>query len=432
MFQRTTGGADGRHRAFFEDAGEVRQVWALRHDGDLFFLPVGGVDQQIRDDAHAGRLICPYPGCPDPRFIARGGRRRRHHFAHKIAGVEHRTATGWRFQALLMLKDWCSRRYPQLEIDIDESQGSLRVRSPRSGRAVWLTVTYDRRHELEAGRQLLVGHSPVLLLPRQEVNGAPGRWWCGNGRLVGDLIADRGWALAVNPQERLIATMVRREIARAVGLVRDHSRHPLLCAVDDLDRVRLAEDGLHTEASDAVDRELARRHAAEARRAAAEARLAKQRATEAEAARRKAAESDRERAEIAARRALHPRPTERIKALGPHEPHAQPIPEPGTPQQIHTERDWPSDLATLRLLLGDEDLARRLERPLSTDAPCDLPAAEWHLMAALEFRKRGDGAHPAAIRAVLTCNGCGFTLTREAIAGVMQAVRAARSTPDSS
>ncbi len=35
----------------------------------------------------------------------------------------------------------------------------------------------------------------------------PGRWSCGAVRLASDLIAERGWALAVNPQERVIATI---------------------------------------------------------------------------------------------------------------------------------------------------------------------------------------------------------------------------------
>src|SRR5437868_6225505 len=72
MFERATGTADDRHRQFFGSTVELRQVWARRSDGQLFYLAAGGVDEQVRADAHASRLTCPYPGCPDPRFIARG------------------------------------------------------------------------------------------------------------------------------------------------------------------------------------------------------------------------------------------------------------------------------------------------------------------------------------------------------------------------
>jgi hypothetical protein len=280
MFDHATAVADRRHRAFFDRAGEVRQVWAQRTDGTSFYLADGGVDDQVRADAHAGELSCPYPGCPDRRFIAKGGAERRHHFAHHVAGQEHRTSSASRHQALLMLADWSHRRYPHLEVELDdrEDNDSLRLYSPRADRWVRLTVTYDRRYQLPAaapGTQVLVGHSRALLLPRKEAEGPPGLWWCGEGRLVGDLVARRGWALAINPQERLIATVTTEDLGRAAGVVQDRAAGLLLCVVAELDDARLDGDGLHTAVSDAIDRERERRRAAEAaeleRRRAAEA-----------------------------------------------------------------------------------------------------------------------------------------------------------------
>ncbi len=233
-------------------------MWARRADGSLFYLAVGGVDPEVRAAASADRLTCPYPGCPGPRFIAKGGQERRHHFAHQVAGQEHRTSAGWRHQALLMLADWSARRYPHLEIDLDDREDgeSLALRSPRTGQMVRLTVTYDRRYQaagLAPAEQLLVGHSRALLLPRREADGAPGRWWCGEGRLVGDLVAERGWALAVNPQERLIATLAEAELVRGAGLVQDRMREALLCIVGELQHARLDAAGVHTPASDSID-----------------------------------------------------------------------------------------------------------------------------------------------------------------------------------
>jgi hypothetical protein len=86
------------------------------------------------------------------------------------------------------------------------------------------------------------------------------------------------------------------------------------------------------------------------------------------------------------------------------------------------DQDWPCDLDALRRLLGDEDLARRVEQPLSTDVKCDVPPAIWHLMAVLEWRKRGSHAHPLAIRAAIVQNGCGYSLTGDAIAAVLAVV----------
>src|ERR1039458_4652459 len=184
MFDQATALADPRHRAFFGREGEVRQVWARRGDGNLFYLADDAVDDEVRAVAHAGQLICPYPGCPDPRFIAKGGSERRHHFAHQEAGQEHRSTAVWHYQALLMLTDWVTGRYPHLEVTLDDSEdgAGLSIRSPRSGRVLRLTVTYDRRYQPPPpapGEQLLVGHSRALLLPRQETQATPGCWWCG-------------------------------------------------------------------------------------------------------------------------------------------------------------------------------------------------------------------------------------------------------------
>jgi hypothetical protein len=408
MFEQATATADSRHRTFFDRSGEVRQVWARRADGALFYLPDGAVDDEVRAAARAGRLTCPYPRCPDPRFIAKGGSARRHHFAHQVAGQEHRTAAAWRHQALLMLADWTARRHPHLEVELDDREEgeSLRVRSPRSGKVVRLTVTYDRRYQPPArapGEQLLLGHTRGLLLPRGEVDDEPGRWWCGEGRLVGDLVADQGRALAVNPQERLVATVADAYLAREAGLIRGRSREPLLCVVDELEHARLDADGLHTPAGDALDKALERRRAAEVER---ERRMAEAEARDRD--RRRALEAERERRRVEA--PAYPRlPTSSVA----------PQPERGRIRVIaDDEPDWPRDLGTLRRLIGDDELARRVEQPLSTDVECDVPVAVWHLMAVLEARRRGGNPHPMAVRAGIVAR-CGYALTREAIASVL-------------
>jgi hypothetical protein len=416
MFEHATAVADSRHRAFFDRAGEVRQVWARRTDGTLFYLADGGVDDQVRADAHAGELTCPYPGCPDRRFVAKGGTERRHHFAHHVAGQDHRRSSAWRHQALLMLADWSQRRYPDLEVELDDREDteSLGLRSPRTGRLVRLTVTYDRRYQLPAaapGAQLLVGHWRALLLPRKEAEGPSGLWWCGEGRLVGELVADRGWALAVNPQERLVATITTGDLARAAGVIQGRPAGLLLCVVAELEHARLDADGLHTPISDAVDQERERRRVAEA------AELERWRAAEAETERRR---------RDAEARALAFDATQRQIKLSPPADSAGELrsPRPAVPDVLaDDDPKWPTDLEALRRLLDDEDLARRVEQPLSTDVVCDVEPAIWHLMAVLEWRKRGSDAHPKAVRATIVMNGCGYSLTGDAIAAVLALAR---------
>lgn len=403
MFEQATSTADSRHRAFFDRSGEVRQVWARQADDSLFYLADGAVNAEVRAAAHAGRLTCPYPGCPDPRFIAKGGSERRHHFAHQVAGQEHRATAAWRHQALLMLADWSAQRYPDLDLELDDREDgeSLRLRSPRSGRVVRLTVTYDRRYQPPApapGEQLLLGHSRGLLLPRHEADRPARSWWCGKGRLVGDLLAEHGWALALNPQERLIATVADEDLAREADLTQDRGGGVLLCAVDELDHARLDADGLHTPASDALDKALDLRRAAEAER--------ERRIQEAQARAR-----ERSRADEAEREPWRP------EQAYPRPPAPSVAPQLMRGSVIDADQDWPSDIEALRQLLGDDELARRVEQPLPTDVDCDVEPAIWHLMAVLERRRRGDNPHPLAVRAAIVAS-CGYSLTGEAIAGV--------------
>jgi hypothetical protein len=308
-----------------------------------------------------------------------------------------------------MLTDWITGRYPHLQLTPDDD-ATLSIRSPRSGRVVRLRVTYDRRYHLPvptSGEQVLLGHSRALLLPRQEAKGAPSCWWCGEGRLTGEIIAEHGWVVAINPHGRLIATATTSELARAAHLTQDRHRIPLLCVVDELERARLDENGLHTPASDRIDQERARRRAAAAERerrvqaeARARARLAAQ-AVERAGARAAAPSSD------------YPAPT---PIQLPAEASAM-IPPP-------RDEGWPPNLDALRALLDDDELAQRLEQPLSTDLECDVSPAVWHLMAVLEWRKRGEDAHPQAIRASIVLCGCGYRLTGAAIAGAIAVARA--------
>jgi len=254
MFDQATAIFDRRHRRFFADNDEPRQVWALDRDrGQIVHLPDGAVDDAVRRACRDGRLRCPVRDCPDPRLIAKGGRQRRHHFAHKVAHIPHDSAAVLRTEAVAMLAAW-ARRYRGTDVSTSDNDelGIVSIRSRRSGRVSELAVTYDPRTEpLQTDhsptRQLLLGHTRALLLPRSEHTQQPGVWLCGDARLTRQLIYEHGAAIAVNPQQRLVATLLDTRIAHHAGLICQHpAAHPTTCIITDIDACRLDEQGAIT------------------------------------------------------------------------------------------------------------------------------------------------------------------------------------------
>jgi hypothetical protein len=93
------------------DDRETRQLYALQiedPDGELFFLADGEADV-VRAAVRAGDLVCPYPGCPQPLYVVRGGLRRRHHFAHRPGGAKHSPESWHHFSAKHLLGEWARR-----------------------------------------------------------------------------------------------------------------------------------------------------------------------------------------------------------------------------------------------------------------------------------------------------------------------------------
>jgi hypothetical protein len=82
-----------------------------------FHLEHGAIDDEVRALARSGGLVCPYPRCRDPEFIAWAAESgRRHHFAHPVAGEAHSTSEIWRYQAFLMLSTWITGTRPDLKL----------------------------------------------------------------------------------------------------------------------------------------------------------------------------------------------------------------------------------------------------------------------------------------------------------------------------
>ncbi len=251
MFEQATATYDQRHRDFFNASDEPRQVWAFDSTrGQIVYLPDDAVNDSVRDACRHGRLRCPISDCPDPRLIAKGGAERRHHFAHKVAHTRHDSVAVFRTEAIAMLAAWARRyRGAQISSRHDGTLGIVTIRSAATGNSTELAVTYDPRHEpaRTGRRQLLVGHTRALLLPRGEHPQLPGAWLCGDPRLVGRLIAEQGAALAINPKRQLVATVLTMRTAARIGVApMPATQHPTICLIDHIDDCRLDADGTIT------------------------------------------------------------------------------------------------------------------------------------------------------------------------------------------
>lgn len=251
MFEQPTATFDQRHRGFFNASDEPRQVWALDSaTAEIVYLPEHAVGETVRDACRNGRLRCPIADCPDPRLIAKGGTQRRHHFAHKIAHTRHDSAAIFRTEAVAMLAAWAQRyRGAKISTRHDGTLGIVTIRSIATGNVAELAVTYNPREDptTTAGRQLLVGHTRALLLPRTEHPQLPAAWSCGEPRLVGHLIAEQGAALAINPERQLVATVLMTPTAARIGLAPTPATgHPTICLPCQIDDCTLDADGTIT------------------------------------------------------------------------------------------------------------------------------------------------------------------------------------------
>lgn len=90
----------------------------LPDTADLIYLERGHANL-VRDDVNAGHLICPIPGCDDPRFIVRGGSKR-DHFAHKPGASGHAPETVEHHNAKHLIARWLRHHHPQATIHVDD------------------------------------------------------------------------------------------------------------------------------------------------------------------------------------------------------------------------------------------------------------------------------------------------------------------------
>ena len=190
MFEQATATVDSRHRGFFDAGrGPAGVGAASRRD------PVLSRRRRRRRGGAGGRARgsadLPVSGLPRSAVHRQGRQRAPPPLRAQVAGQEHRSTAAWRHQALLMLADWTARRYPHLEAELDDREEgeSLQLRSPRTGR-VGAADGHLRPPLPAAGTGARASSCWSALAraaaARREADGAPARWWCGEGRLVGD------------------------------------------------------------------------------------------------------------------------------------------------------------------------------------------------------------------------------------------------------
>lgn len=124
-------GQSVRHTAFREwteaALGDPRQIYAQKAGAPpgapLVFMPDGQAPL-FRAAAKSGALICPVPGCPSPRLIARAYRDKRDHFAHVRAPADKKHRRSYlRLATHRLLHEWMARQERVVKILRGEREG---------------------------------------------------------------------------------------------------------------------------------------------------------------------------------------------------------------------------------------------------------------------------------------------------------------------
>lgn len=265
-----------RHSEFKEWAeanlGDRRQVYArdrrLPDDAPLVYMPEGA-SAGFYEDAKAGYLVCPVPGCPSTELSTRGPVSRRHHFFHLHAppNAEHNREYE-RLVVQRLLHDWTNRQPLVGGVSLDEEIGgvpvSLLVELTTGARVALCYVD----HRLGAD-DWLERHSTItaygiadswLFAPRRMFLSPP-EPDPGPSEPEEGVVLDRAvfrkmrgnstWPLIINAERQEVANLIRPGggPARRLGLPAPYSPERVLHAVvSPLGRCRLTEYGVATPA----------------------------------------------------------------------------------------------------------------------------------------------------------------------------------------
>lgn len=107
----------------FAAGRDQRQLYArdtrLSGDAPLRFIREGEAER-LRAECRAGDLICPVPGCADPRYTTAGGTKRDHFRHRSLAGGVHAPETYFHFTGKHIVGEWARRQHPEAAVNVDD------------------------------------------------------------------------------------------------------------------------------------------------------------------------------------------------------------------------------------------------------------------------------------------------------------------------
>jgi hypothetical protein len=125
MILQVSAEGSSRHSGpeIFAATGERRQLFArdtdLSADAPLVRIERGQASA-LRIRARSGKLLCPMPACPDPRYTTSGGSRRDHFVHLSIRDGGHSPETWFHYTAKRLIGEWLVRRHPEVRVVVDE------------------------------------------------------------------------------------------------------------------------------------------------------------------------------------------------------------------------------------------------------------------------------------------------------------------------
>jgi len=251
------------------ELGDTRQVYArdLRapKDAPLVFMPDGQA-RRFRWAARTGRLICPVPGCADPRLTTRHGEERRDHFVHRHApGLRH--ANFPEEVTRQMLHRWAGALDERLEVLDEQTVAGVKVtvlvRSV-TGRRVALCYSSGalgvEAWQAQHAALERAGVAGVWLLPPSSRYFARPQTRCASGgeeavglvvdtQLFKTMRREGSWPLIVNIEREEVANLIvpGKAVAKRLGLQRPPFAEGVLhVIVSPLARCTLCKDGMAT------------------------------------------------------------------------------------------------------------------------------------------------------------------------------------------
>jgi hypothetical protein len=268
-----------RHSDFQEWAdinlGDTRQVYArdrrLPADARLVHMPDGEAER-FHEDARAGHLICPVPGCPAPELTTRHSDTKRDHFAH-LPGA--RVSGHANYEEIVvgeLLRHWVADQAPDVELVEHETKPASPVTiltrlesgdevalcyvTKNLGVDAWIQHRVKLEQEGIASAWIFAPTEKYLSPPEPD-SVPPSESEC--GEFASFLICDIAlfkmmrrcgcWPLLIHTERQELGNLLvpGYKTATRLGLQSAYTEGVLHAVVSSLDNCRICEDGIECE-----------------------------------------------------------------------------------------------------------------------------------------------------------------------------------------